>query len=162
MFKKETKCLNLQQSSGTFQFPCKNLWTTEPLQNDSAVYEGFKMLRNLVLFLEDACSWRFCWSVFGVQRWFSPVTSSSSSTLGHTQVLTLFLRCEAVFVAVTAAVPEARAFVLFGVIEPDHGVVLAAALVLFEEAGIWKETGHTEYRFILIDTCHDNTSLKVQ
>lgn len=109
------------------------------------------------------------------------VTSSSSSTLGHTQVLTLFLRCEAVFVAVAAAVPEARAFVLFGVIEPDHGVVLAAALVLLEEAGVWKETGHTEHRFILTVTQllmisswlkerltvsnqprHDNTSLKVQ
>lgn len=80
------------------------------------------------------------------------VTSSSSSTLGHTQVLTLLLRCEAVFVAVAAAVPEARAFVLFGVIEPDHGVVLAAALVLLEEAGVWKETGHTEHRFILTVT----------
>lgn len=80
------------------------------------------------------------------------VILSSSSTLGHTQVLTLFLRCEAVFVAVAAAVPEARAFVLFGVIEPDHGVVLAAALVLLEEAGVWKETGHTEHRFILTVT----------
>lgn len=109
------------------------------------------------------------------------VILSSSSTLGHTQVLTLFLRCEAVFVAVAAAVPEARAFVLFGVIEPDHGVVLAAALVLLEEAGVWKETGHTEHRFILTVTQllmisswlkerltvsnqprHNNTSLKVQ
>lgn len=74
--RKKQNVFNQQQSSGTFQFPwsrfSKNLWTTEPLQNDSAVGEGFKMLRNLVLFLEDACSWRFCWYVFGVQRWFSP------------------------------------------------------------------------------------------
>lgn len=80
-------------------------------------------------------------------------SSSSSSALRHTQVLALLLRCEAIFVAATAAVPEARAFVLFGVIEPDHGVLLAAALVLLEEAGVWKETGHRRF----YSQCHSVT-----
>lgn len=66
--------------------------------------------------------------------------TSSSPTLGQTEVLALRLRLEAVVVAAAAAVPEARAFVLLGVEEPHHGVVLAAALVLAEEAGVWMET----------------------
>lgn len=73
---------------------------------------------------------------------FSPTDpeTSSSPTLRQTQVLTLFLRLEAVRVAAAAAVPEARTFPLFGVKEPHHGVVLAAALVLAEETAVWMET----------------------
>lgn len=63
-----------------------------------------------------------------------------SAALGQTQVLALVLRGEAVVVAATAAEPEARALVLLGVKEPHHGVVLAAALVLAQEAGVCRET----------------------
>lgn len=66
----------------------------------------------------------------------------SSPTLGQTEVLALRLRLEAVVVAAAAAVPEAGAFVLLGVEEPHHGVVLAAAQVLIQEAGVWVETDH--------------------
>lgn len=60
----------------------------------------------------------------------------ASSALGQTEVLALVLRGEAVLVAAAAAVPEARALILLGVKEPHHGVVLAAALVLPQEAGV--------------------------
>lgn len=66
----------------------------------------------------------------------------ASSVLGQTEVLALVLRGEAVLVAAAAAVPEARALTLLGVKEPHHGVVLAAALVLPQEAGVCVET-HT-------------------
>lgn len=70
----------------------------------------------------------------------------SSPTLRQAEVLALVLRLEAVPVAAAAAIPEARAFVLLGVEEPHHGVVLAAALVLAEEAVIWMETTQRERR----------------
>lgn len=63
----------------------------------------------------------------------------SSSSLGQTEVLALLFRLEAVAVAAAAAVPEPRTFILFGVEEPHHGVVLAAALVLAEETGVCEE-----------------------
>lgn len=72
--------------------------------------------------------------------WTNPA-SSSSSTLGETQVFTVLLCLEPVGVAVTAAVPEARAFVLFSVEEPHHGVVLAAAGVLLMETRLWMDRG---------------------
>ena len=73
---------------------------------------------------------------------FSPADpeTSSSPTLRQTQVLTLLLRVEAVGVAAAAAVPEAGTLALLGVKEPHHGVVLAAALVLAEEAAVCMET----------------------
>lgn len=67
---------------------------------------------------------------------------SPSPTLGQTEALALRLRREAVVVAAAAAVPEAGAFVLLGVEEPHHGVVLAGAHVLIQEAGVWVETDH--------------------
>lgn len=69
-----------------------------------------------------------------------------SAALGQTQVLALVLRGEAVVVAATAAEPEARALVLLGVKEPHHGVVLAAALVLAQEAGVYRETHNPGHR----------------
>lgn len=66
--------------------------------------------------------------------------TSPSPTLGQTEVLALRLRLEAVVIAAAAAIPEAGAFVLLGVEEPHHGVVLAGALVLIQEAGVWVET----------------------
>lgn len=65
-----------------------------------------------------------------------------SVALAQAQVLTLVLRGEAVVVAAAAAEPEARALVLLGVKEPHHGVVLATALVLPQEAGICREAQH--------------------
>lgn len=79
---------------------------------------------------------------------FSPTSlaaASSSPTLRQTEVLTLLLRLEAVIVAAAAAVPKANAFVLLGVKEPHHGVVLAAALVLAEETAVWMEKGQGDY-----------------
>lgn len=64
---------------------------------------------------------------------------SPSSTLGQTDALALGPRLEAVVVAAAAAVPEASALVLLGVKEPHHSVVLAAARVLVQEAGVWAE-----------------------
>lgn len=74
-----------------------------------------------------------------VCAWRAPAAAPSAA-LGQTQVLALVLRGEAVVVAATAAEPEARALVLLGVKEPHHGVVLAAALVLAQEAGVCRET----------------------
>lgn len=66
----------------------------------------------------------------------------------HTQVLTRLLAVEAVVVTAAAAVPEARALALLRVVEPDHGVVLAAAGVLAQETGFWKDTGQISRRLV--------------
>lgn len=67
----------------------------------------------------------------------SSLLSVSSSALHHAEVLAVLLRLEAVAVAAAAAVPEAGTFALLRVEEPHHDVVLAAALVLSQEAGVW-------------------------
>ena len=79
----------------------------------------------------------FCFGVFSPTN----LATSCSSGLGQTEVLALLLRLEAVLVAATAAVPEAGALALLVVVEPHHGVVLAAAGVLAEDTGVWTEAG---------------------
>lgn len=74
--------------------------------------------------------------------------SSPSSTLGQTEALALGLRLEAVVVAAAAAVPEASALVHLVVKEPHHGVVLAAARVLVQEAGVWVEKDMNGVSFV--------------
>lgn len=73
---------------------------------------------------------------------------------------------EAVLVSAAAAVPEPRAFVLLGVEEPHHGVVLAAALVLSEEAGVFRgEAGELRLQhdaWIVGDTCPETFMFRIK
>ena len=81
----------------------------------------------------------------GAPASFDPFTShdseSSSLSLCQTRLFAVFLRRKAVFVATTAAVPEASASPLIVVKGPHPRVLMAAAGVLCEQAGGWKKTG---------------------